>query len=109
MTPDYKCIHEEQIQNHTLQINELESKAGFKEQRIDELNIKIEKMDGKIDELLEGFNEFKMKSSDDDKNLEIRLKAIETELELQKQNFKTWLTVVSIALTALTVYLNFMV
>ena len=45
-------------------------------------------MDKKLDKVLEGFNELKLQSNKDDNQLELRLKAIETELTLQKETAK---------------------
>lgn len=114
MVPEHKCIHEEQILDHNLKIGSLETRADFKEKRIDELNEKMEKMDTKLDEIAEAVNSIKLQSTTDDKELELRLKAIETELALQKQVTKDnrdrtnqLLTVITIFFTILTFYFNF--
>ena len=105
-TTDYVCIREEQIQGQSRKIERLEARADFKEKRLDDLETKIEKMDKKIDELLDGFNDFKMQSNKDDTELELRLTRIETELELQKQTSKTHIAYIGIALTILTILIN---
>ena len=101
-TTDYVCIHEEQIQGQSRKIERLEARADFKEKRLDDFEAKMEKMD----ELLDGFNDFKMQSNKDDTDLELRLTRIETELELQKQTNKTRIAYIGIALTILTILIN---
>ena len=89
MVVDTPCTqHEEIIQNHSRKIAELETRADYKEKMIDSLDDKIEKMDKKIDELLDGFNDFKIESNHYDAQLELRLKTIETQLELQEQKIR---------------------
>jgi len=63
--------------------------------------------------VLEGFNELKLQSNKDDNQLELRLKAIETELELQKQTsienhnrFSQLLALVGVGLTIITILIN---
>lgn len=111
---EYNCIHEELIQSHSKKIAGLEAKAEYKERRIDEMNEKIEKIDSKIDELNKNVTNLILQSNKGDSNLEIRLKAIETELQLAKQtaadnradaNLK--IAVISIIFVALTFYFNF--
>ena len=88
MTHDL-CIHEEQIQGISRKTAELEAKAEYKEKRIDELNTKIERMDNKIDVLLDGFNEFKLQSTEGDTALELRLTTIESEQDNLKGLIKS--------------------
>ena len=78
-----------------------------------ELRDKIDKMDKKLDKVLEGFNELKLQSNKDDNQLELRLKAIETELELQKQvsienhnRVSQLLALVGVGLTIITILIN---
>ena len=114
MTPaDYTCIHEDQIQGQSHKITELEARADFKDQRIDELYLKMEKMETKLDKLNENVNELLLQSKQGDTDLELRLKAIETELELQKQTnidnhnrVSSLLAVVGVGLTIITILIN---
>lgn len=118
---DYICIHEDQIQNQSRKIAELETRADYKERRIDEMNEKIEKIDSKLDEINKNVNDLILQSTKGDSSLELRLKAIETELQLQKQtaadiraeaidnradaNLK--IAIIGIVFAALTFYFNF--
>lgn len=111
--------HEEQIQENTKSIAELKTEIRFKEKRIDDVYLKVEKMEEKIDRLNENVNTLILNSNKGDTDLELRLKAIETELALQKQTsienhnrVSSLLAVVGVGLTIITilinVYFNFM-
>lgn len=106
MTVEHACIQEPTI-------TQLQVHQDYETQRIDELKIQIDKMDKKLDKVLEGFNELKIQSNKDDNQLELRLKAIETELELQKQTnidnhnrVSQLLALVGVGLTIITILIN---
>lgn len=112
------CLHEDQIQKQSRKITELETRADYKDKRIDDLEKKMDKMDKKLDDITEALNEIKMQSKTDDGQLELRLTKIETQLATMKEQQKkdrddnqkrltTYLTVVGLALTALTIILNY--
>lgn len=103
---EHVCIHEEQLQNQSRKLERLETRSEFKEKEIEKLNSNMEKIDGKLDELLEGFNQFKLESNKDDTALELRLKAIETELTLQKSESTRKMAWIGIALTIITILIN---
>ena len=103
---EHTCIQEPTI-------TQLQVHQDYETQRIDELKIQIDKMDKKLDKVLEGFNELKLQSNKDDNQLELRLKAIETELELQKQTnidnhnrVSQLLALIGVGLTILTILIN---
>ena len=103
---EHTCIQEPTI-------TQLKVHQDYETQRIDELRDKIDKMDKKLDKVLEGFNELKLQSNKDDNQLELRLKAIETELELQKQvsienhnRVSQLLALVGVGLTIITILIN---
>jgi len=103
---DHNCIQEPTI-------TQLKVHQDYETQRIDELKVKIDKMDKKLDKVLEGFNELKLQSNMDDNQLELRLKAIETELALQKQTatenhnrVSQLLAMVGVGLTIITILIN---
>ena len=103
---EHTCIQEPTI-------TQLQVHQDYETQRIDELKIQIDKMDKKLDKVLEGFNELKIQSNKDDNQLELRLKAIETELELQKQTnidnhnrLSQLLALIGVGLTILTILIN---
>ena len=103
---EHTCIQEPTI-------TQLQVHQDYETQRIDELRDKIDKMDKKLDKVLDGFNELKLQSNKDDNQLELRLKAIETELELQKQvatenhnRVSQLLALVGVGLTIITILIN---
>ena len=109
----HDCLHEEQIQNQSRKVAELETRADYKDKRIDELYLKIEKMEDKLDTLNKNVNTLILQSNKGDTELELRLKAIETELELQKQTtlenhnrVSTLLAIVGVGLTIITILIN---
>ena len=106
MTVEHNCIQEPTI-------TQLKVHQDYETQRIDEVRDKIDKMDEKLDKVLQGFNELKLQSNKDDNQLELRLKAIETELELQKKvttenhnRVSQILAVVGVGLTIITILIN---
>lgn len=118
MTPqktidEHTCIRDDQILGQSRKIAELEARADYKEKRIDELNENVNKMNEKLDKVLDGFNELKLQSTKDDQDLELRLKAIETELALQKRTttenhnrVSSLLALVGVGLTIITILIN---
>jgi predicted RNase H-like nuclease (RuvC/YqgF family) len=105
--------HEEQIQNNTREIAELQTEIKFKEKRIDDIYLKIEKMEDKLDKLNDNVNKIILQSTKGDTDLELRLKAIETELQLQKQTamdnhtrLSSLLAIVGVGLTIITILIN---
>ena len=78
------CIHEEQLQTHSRLIERLETRAEYKEKMIDTLAENMEKMNGKLDDIVSTVNEIKMESNRDDTSLELRLTKIETEQVIQE-------------------------
>lgn len=103
---NYTCLHEEQIQDHSIQIKELETKADYKEKRIDDLYEKIEKMEKKLDTINDNVNKLILQSSQDDKDLEVRLTKIETDMKNQKEESQRRITWIGIGLTILTIIIN---
>ena len=104
-----ECLHEDKINK----ITELEAKAEYKEKRIHELYDKMDKMETKLDNLNENINTLILQSTKDDKELELRLKAIETELALQKQTttdnhnrISSLLAIIGVGLTIITILIN---
>ena len=113
MAIEYDCIHEDLIQGQARDLERLKTRADYKDKRIDELYVKIEKMEEKIDKMNENIQQLILKSNQGDTDLELRLKAIETELALQKQTsidnhnrVSSLLAVVGVGLTIITILIN---
>lgn len=115
MNNDTPCNqHEEQIQNHSIQIKALETEIQFKKEKLDDLKRDNERMEQKIDDIKESVNEIILASKKDDDKLDKRLLKIETRLqtqeELQKSNkddFNLKLGIITVIFIALTFYFNF--
>ena len=103
---EYDCIHEDLIQGHSVQIKGLETRADYKDKRIDDLYEKIDKMEKKLDEVNNNVNRLVLQSSQDDKNLEVRLTKIETDMKNQKEESQRRITWIGIGLTILTIFIN---
>ena len=113
MAIEYDCIHEELLQSQTKDLERLKTRADYKDKRIDELYIKMEKMEEKIDKMNENIQKLIVKSNKGDTDLELRLKAIETELAIQKQTstdnhnrITTIVALVGVGLTIITILIN---
>jgi chromosome segregation ATPase len=113
MAIEYDCIHEQLLQTQTKDLERLKTRADYKDKRIDELYVKMEKMEEKLDTMNDNINKLIVKSNKGDTDLELRLKAIETELALQKQTSKdnhdritSIVAVVGIGLTIITILIN---
>ena len=79
---NHECLHEELIQDHSLQITELETKSHYKEQTIMEIKENLKEVNKKLDELIS-------KSDKSDSDLEKRVETIETKFEVYEDFFKT--------------------
>ena len=73
----------------------------------------MEKVESKIDVMNENINQLVLQSNKDDTQLELRLKAIETELALQKKTaidnhnrVSSLLALVGVGLTIITILIN---
>ena len=113
MAVEYDCVHENLIQSQSRDLERLKTRQELKEKRIDELYIKIEKMEEKIDRMNENIQKLIVKSNKGDTDLELRLKAIETELAIQKQTsidnhnrVSSIIAVVGVGLTIITIAIN---
>lgn len=113
MAIEYDCIHEDLLQSQTKDLERLKTRADYKDKRIDELYIKMEKMEEKIDKMNENIQKLIVKSNKGDTDLELRLKAIETELAIQKQTstdnhnrITSIVALVGVGLTIITILIN---
>ena len=79
--------HEVMIQDNTKDIASLQTRADYKEKRIDELYDKIEKMETKIDKINDNVDKIVQSSIKSDNELELRLTKLETTVKVLK-----WIT-----------------
>ena len=78
------CLHEDQLQEQTKKIEGLEVKSTYKENRIDELSHKMDKMEEKLDTINDNVNKIIQSSIESDNQLEIRLTKLETTVKVLK-------------------------
>ena len=84
-TPKYKCIHEELIQNHSLEITEIQSELNYKKEKLDDLKKQNEKMQDTLEEIKEDINKIMLKSKDGDTELNQRIIKLENENQTLQQ------------------------
>ena len=84
MVNSYECIHEELLQDHSLQLKELETRVDYKHARLDEMDKRLERMENKIDQLAEAVNQLHLESLQDDKDIDKRLTTVETTVRVLK-------------------------
>lgn len=79
---NHECLHEELIQDHSLQLTELETKSHYKEQSIMEIKNDLKEVNDKLDKLIN-------KSESSDSKLRKEVDALKTEFNVYKDIFKT--------------------
>ena len=78
-------LHEQQIQENSRKIAGLESKAEYKDKRINELIEDNKRIEAKIDKLTDTVNEVVVNSIKDDNDLQQRVIALETQIKTQNE------------------------
>ena len=84
-TPNYQCIHEELLQNHSLEITEMKSELNYKKEKLDDLKKQNEKMQDTLEEIKEDINKIMLKSKDGDTELNQRIIKLENENKTLQQ------------------------
>jgi len=124
--PETPCeLHEQQIQENSRKIAGLESKAEYKNIRINELIEDNKRIEAKIDKLTDTVNKVMLNSIKDDNDLNNRVIALETQIETQNDVLTKYkaeqrkqrdddraktnqrLTYLGIGLTCLTIFLAY--
>ena len=109
------CMHEDQIQGQSRSIERLNAELNYKKERLDDLKEDNRRMEKKLDELSSDISEFISQSDTKDYALNERIIKIETRQEVQdeatqknRDDFKLWLSIVTVVFLILTFYFNFM-
>ena len=84
-TPNYKCIHEELLQNHSLKITGMEKELNYKKEKLDDLKEQNEKMQDTLEEIRKDINKIMLKSKDGDTELNQRIIKLENENQTLQQ------------------------
>ena len=89
MPAKHECLHEDIIQDHSLQLTELETKSRYKEQSIMEIKDGLKELNTKVDNLTDNVNKIVRKSENTDSELEKRVETLETKIQVYEEFFKT--------------------
>lgn len=92
---DYECIHEELLQDHSLQLKELETEVGFKKEKIDDLKGSITLIDEKLDNLIR-------QSERDDFDIDKRVTSLENTIKVLKWVLGIGLSSIGAAIAVIT-------
>lgn len=84
MTAEYVCIREEQLGNQSRKIAELEARADYKDQRIEQIIQDQKRMEDKIDNITDVVADLKLQSLKDDKEIDKRVTSLETTVNVIK-------------------------
>ena len=106
-TPNYICIHEEQLQNHSRKIERMDAELSYKKEKLDEIKADNKRMEDKIDDIKEDLNNLILKSTTDDDKIENRLTAIETEQKVIRDENNKKIAIIGVILAILTFYFNY--
>lgn len=98
MSPE-ECYHEEQIQNQSRKIAELETRADYKEKMITDLNDSMKDIKESMDSLEKTINEFILKSINDDNLLRELVNAQDNRITALETTNKTLKWVIGIGFT----------
>ena len=89
MTAKQGCLHEELLQDHSLQLKELSTKSEYKEQSIMEIKDQLKEMNIKIDVLTENVSKLITKTEKNDTEIENRVKSLEDKIAIYEKFFQT--------------------
>jgi chromosome segregation ATPase len=114
MTAEYPCIpHEEQIQKISRKAAELETRADYKDKRIDELKADMRDLKGSVESLDKTINDYIVNSIKDDNTLKDYITSLEnrvTTIESRQDTLYKLLMAIPAILALLgliTVYIQF--
>ena len=105
---EYNCIHEELLQNHSLQLKEHETELHFKKEKLDEIKEDNKRMEEKLDDIKECVNEIILASKRDDSQLKEIIAKQDNRITALETTNKTLKWVTGIGLTGLGVAVTFL-
>lgn len=100
------CIYDEQIQNHSRKIAELETRADYKEQMIRDLAESMKDMKKSMDSLEKTITEFILKSINDDSSIRELVNSQDNRITALEATNKTLKWVIGIGLTVLSILIT---
>ena len=102
MSAEYTCIRDEQLQGQSRKIAELEARANYKDERIEQIIQDQKRMEEKIDDLTEAVSQLKYQSLKDDKDIDKRVTRLESTVNVLK-----WITTLLFGSGVIWVILNY--
>ena len=102
MSAEYTCIRDEQLQGQSRKIAELEARANYKDERIEQIIQDQKRMEEKIDDLTEAVSQLKYQSLKDDKDIDKRVTTLESTVSVLK-----WITTLLFGSGVIWVILNY--
>ena len=97
---DYVCIHEDKSQDAETKLAHLESRMGFKEEKIDQIILDFKKMDEKLDKITDNIHQLQLDSAKDDFNIDNRVTQLETTVRVLK-----WISVFLVSVVVMAISL----
>lgn len=80
----YVCIEKDNITSHSERIAELEARANYKHERIEQIILDQKRMEDKIDHIAETVNQLQLQSVKDDTDIDKRVTSLETTVRVLK-------------------------
>lgn len=102
MTNHENCLHEDQIQQLSRKIAEIEAHIAYKDKRIDEIIIDIKELNKNIKELTKIVNNLMIKSNKDDNKIDKKVTSLESTQKTLKWVVGLGLTSIATATAVLT-------
>ena len=91
-------INEAKFQEAETKLAHLESRMGFKEEKIDQLVMDFKKMDEKLDKITENIHQLQLDSAKDDFNIDNRVTQLETTVKVLK-----WISVFLVSVVVMAI------
>lgn len=105
---EYNCIHEELLQNHSLQLKEHETELHYKKEKLDEIKEDNKRMEEKIDDIKDCVNEIILASKRDDSQLKEIIAKQDNRITALETTNRTLKWVTGIGLSAAGVGIGFL-
>lgn len=106
--PEYTCIHEETLNDHSLQLKEHETELHFKKEKLEEIKADNKRMEEKIDVIKDSVNEIILASKRDDSQLKEIIAKQDSRITALESTNKTLKWVVGFGLSAAGVGISFL-
>lgn len=103
----YVCIHEDKFQDHEAKIERLETRADYKDEKINQIIQDNQMMNQKLDKITESIHQLQLNSARDDFNIDNRVTGLETTVRTLKYVVGLILSVITVAISVLVFILTY--